>query len=117
MNRCECDKCGACCNGSLIVEIEGIDLLREPRLIESDPHWQGQNIDIVLRELQGEFGKAVIIACGRPCAFLNAENHCSIYPTRPNACVGMEAGDEQCQNARERAGLPRLEPYKVGDLE
>lgn len=110
MPRYECDKCGACCRGTLIVEADEIDLLREPRLIESDPHWQGRTAEAVLHELQSEFGKAIIIACSRPCKFLAADNQCGIYPTRPNACVGMQAGDEQCQGAREAAGLPPLEP-------
>jgi Fe-S-cluster containining protein len=66
----------------------------------------------VLHELQTEFGKAIIIACSRPCAFLGPDNLCSIYPTRPNCCVGMQAGDEQCQEARAALGLPPLEPMK-----
>lgn len=109
MPRYECDRCGACCKGTLIVECEDLDVLREPRLIEADPHWEGANVDRVLHELRTDM-KVVIIACGRPCPFLGAENLCTIYPTRPNSCVGMEAGDEQCQEARAAEGLPPLEP-------
>ena len=29
-------------------------------------------------------------------------NGCSIYPMCPNCCVGLQAGDEQCQDARPR---------------
>jgi Fe-S-cluster containining protein len=110
MTRYECDKCGACCQGNLIVEADDLDLMREPRLIESDPHWRGRTTEAVLHELQLEFGKAILIACGRACAFLGADNLCSIYPTRPNVCVGMQAGDQQCQEARAAENLPPLRP-------
>lgn len=109
MPHFECDKCGACCSGTLIVEAEELDLLREPRLIESDPHWGGRTAEAVLHELQSEYGRAIILACGRRCTFLGADNRCAIYPTRPNVCVAMQAGDEQCQTAREAAGLPPLQ--------
>ncbi|MCH7725096.1 MAG: YkgJ family cysteine cluster protein [Planctomycetes bacterium] len=110
MPKYECDQCGACCK-HLIVEADDLDLLREPRLIESDPHWAGKMSDRVLTELQNDFGKALVIACGanRPCTFLGADDRCSIYPTRPNACVAFEAGDEQCQEARRAQGLPSLQ--------
>jgi Fe-S-cluster containining protein len=107
--RYQCDKCGACCKGSLIVEAEELDVLREPRIIEADPHHQGKTLEQMIREIREEW-KAVVIACSRPCPFLGADNLCQIYPTRPNACVGMEAGDEQCQMARVAAGLTPLEP-------
>ena len=112
MPRYECDQCGACCKGYLIVEADDLDVSREPRLIQADPHYAAKPLDQVLHELQTDFGRALIIACGtdRPCSFLGADNKCTIYPTRPNACVAMEAGDEQCQLARGQAGLPPLEP-------
>jgi hypothetical protein len=31
-----------------------------------------------------------------------------IYPTRPNACVAMQAGEEQCEQARIEMGLQKL---------
>ena len=91
------------------MECEELDVLREPRLIESDPYHRGKTVDQVLREIRTEW-KVVTIACSRPCAFLSPNNLCQIYPTRPNACVGMEAWDEQCQMARESVGLPPLLP-------
>jgi Fe-S-cluster containining protein len=103
----ECDNCGACCKGHLIVECEDLDILREPRLIDADPHHAGKTVDEILQGYQ--HGMAVILAITKPCSFL-AENKCSIYPTRPNCCVGMMAGDEQCQEAREAEGLPPLLP-------
>ncbi len=112
MAKYECDCCGACCKGHLIVEADELDLLREPRLIESDPYWAMKSHSQAFAELQGDVGKALIIACGaeRPCKFLGADDRCTIYPTRPNDCVAMQAGDEQCQMAREAAGLPPLLP-------
>jgi Fe-S-cluster containining protein len=105
----ECDKCGACCKGILIVETDDLDILREPRLIDADPHHRGKSVAQVVSEIRNEM-KAVVIACGHSCSFLAADNRCTIYPTRPNVCVAFEAGDEQCQEARAAHGLPPLLP-------
>ena len=105
----DCDQCGACCKGHLIVECDSLDVLREPRLIDVDRHHAGKPVRAVVREIDQEM-KAVIIACGNQCAFLGEDKLCSIYPTRPNCCVGLQAGDEQCQAAREAEGLPPLLP-------
>jgi len=80
MPRYECDKCGACCKGSLIVEADDLDVLREPRIIDADRHHRGKSVRQMVHEIQTEW-KAVILACGQPCPFLNAENNCTIYPT------------------------------------
>jgi len=113
MPEYECDKCGACCQGYLIVEADELDVLREPRLIDADPKRSGQSYDQVLADL-AEPGRCLLIAVNRPCTLLDAENRCSIHPTRPNACVAMQAGDEQCRMARQSAGLPSLEPTSSG---
>lgn len=105
----ECDKCGACCQGIPFVETDDLDVLREPQLIDADPHHRGKAVAQIVEEIRTQ-GKAVIIALGLPCMFLGVDNQCTIYPTRPNCCVGLEAGDEQCQEARLRAGLEPLEP-------
>lgn len=94
-----CDQCAACCKGHLLVECDDLDILREPRLIEVDRHHAGKPMHEVVRGIRTE-RKAVILSS--PCPFL-AENRYSIYPTRPNCCVGMDAGDEQCQ----RRELPK----------
>jgi Fe-S-cluster containining protein len=107
--RYECDKCGACCKGSLIIEADDLDVLREPRLIDADRHHAGKSVDQMVHEIQTEW-KAILLACGSPCLFLGTDNRCSIYPTRPNVCVGMQAGDEQCQEARAAVCLPPLLP-------
>ena len=111
MPQYTCDLCGACCRGSLIVEAETIDVMREPRLVEADPHYRGKRLSVVLQLLEEE-RRCLVIGAGsaRSCPFLGMDNCCSIYPTRPNCCVGLQAGDEQCQDARRAAGLAPLEP-------
>lgn len=109
MLRYECDKCGACCKGGLIVEADDLDVLREPRLINADPHHADKSVEQLVMEIQTDM-KVILLACGSRCAFLGADNACTIYPTRPNACVGMQAGDEQCQTARAEQGLAPLLP-------
>lgn len=111
MPKFECDKCGACCKGSLIVEVEDLDVIREPRLIDADAHHADTPVDQMVREMREEW-KGVIIACGKPCSFLGQDNQCTIYPTRPNCCVALQAGDEQCQDARAAAGLQPLLPIQ-----
>lgn len=109
MPRYECDQCGACCAGTLIVEADILDVLREPRLIEADPHWTGKPLLQVLDALD-EPGRCVLLAASRPCRFLGPDERCTIYPTRPNDCVALQAGDEQCQSARQERGLLPLLP-------
>lgn len=81
----------------------------KPRIIDADPHHRGTPVAKMVQEIQSEW-KAVILACGRPCTFLTEENRCAVYATRPNCCVGLQAGDEQCQAARKAEGIPPLEP-------
>ena len=108
----ECDLCGACCKGSLIVEADDLDVLREPRLIDVDRHHRGKSVEQMVHEIQTEW-MAIILACGSECPFLGQDNRCGIYPTRPNCCVGLQAGDEQCQEARAEQGLPPLQPLAI----
>lgn len=110
MPEYECDKCGACCKGNLIVEADEIDVLREPRLIEADRYYAPLGVPKTLELLRTDAGRALTISCGQACKFLGQENLCSIHPTRPNVCVGFQAGDEQCQEARAAEGLPPLLP-------
>ena len=108
--RYQCDTCGACCR-QLIVEVWEVDLLREPRLREAC---------ITLFKTEGDDEEpdapAALLACGsgHPCRMLGEDNRCAIYPTRPTCCVAFEAGSEQCQDARRRAGLPLLAPVAEG---
>lgn len=115
MDIYQCDRCGACCQGHLIVEADDLDVLREPRLIDADRHHAGQSVERVVHAIRHNW-QAIHLAGGQPCGFLGQDQLCSIYPTRPNCCVAMEAGDEQCQFAREAAGLPRLSPVELYDI-
>ena len=97
----ECDGCGECCRHKLVDVFEE-DILREPRVgAQMSP----------LREpgLDGEIG---YLNCGSggKCFFLDGENRCGIYPTRPVVCVLFPAGSDACQEVRQAAGLPPLEP-------
>jgi len=106
----ECDSCGACCKGHLLVEVSDLDVLREPHLATADiGDWTKEMCyQTLMAEL--EEGKVLVIAGGEPCKFLRKSgSSCAIYPTRPNICVAMQAGDEQCQEARQVEGLPPLE--------
>ena len=108
--RYECDQCGACCQGHLIVEAGLLDALREPRLLDADPQYAALPQHQALVLLEDEW-RCLIVAGGatRSCPFLGEEKRCSIYPTRPNVCVAFQAGDEQCQQAREAGGLTPLQ--------
>ncbi len=89
MTQYECDGCGACCEGHLIVEADLLDLLREPRLLEADRN-PNQSLGDVRAKLE-EPGRCLILAASRPCLFLDGDKRCSIYSTRPNDCVDMQA--------------------------
>lgn len=99
----ECDRCGACCGGTLIVEAYYLDAIREPRLLDADVCGRSTTMD----ELSDET-RCIVLAANDACRFLVADGRCGIYPTRPNVCVSMEAGDEQCREARGQFGLPPL---------
>ena len=99
--RYECDGCGECCRRKLVDVFEE-DVLREPRVGEQMSPLREPGLD-------GEIG---YLNCGSggSCFFLDGENRCSIYPTRPVVCVLFPAGSDQCQEVRREAGLPLLEP-------
>ena len=106
----ECDQCGACCKGHLIVEAYDLDVLREQHLAAADITERTRELsyDALMADLEQD-GRCLVIAGGEDeCKFLRGNNTCSIYPTRPNVCVAMRAGDEQCQEARAAEGFPPL---------
>jgi len=112
MVRYDCDKCGSCCQGNLLVEVYDLDVCREPRLAAADVgRWTREMaMQAVMEELEQE-GSCLIIAGGETaCPFLRDDKKCEIYPTRPNVCVGMQAGEEQCQQARKAEGLAPIPP-------
>lgn len=99
----ECDCCGACCRGTLIVEAYWLDALREPRILGADVTGRHAPLDDLLDET-----RCILLAANAPCPFLGDDRRCTIYCTRPNDCVGMQADDEQCQEARRACGLGPL---------
>lgn len=102
----QCDGCGACCRSKL-VDVYEVDTLRDPRIAEQMMPLREPGFD-------GEIGYLNCISnCG--CTFLDDESCCSIYPTRPIACVAFEAGDEDCQQCRRDAGILPLEPIVDAD--
>ena len=107
--RPSCDQCGACCKGHLIVEAYELDVLREQHLATADiGEWtRDMTYETLIAALEQE-GRCLVIVGGDECKFLRGDNTCAIYPTRPNVCVGLQAGDEQCQEARIAEGLPPL---------
>ena len=100
----KCDECGACCSGALIVEIYHLDILREPLLLYHTKLMDGNGKIKCDDDMQKEY----LLAASTPCAMLGCDNRCKIYPTRPTVCVSMQAGDSQCQTARQVKGLPYL---------
>lgn len=99
----DCDGCGLCCD-KLIIEIQHIDVVREPKLL---PIVRLQNPD---RPRNSLWENEYTLACGHrmPCGMLTDDKKCSIYPTRPNVCISFEVGSEQCTTLREDYGLPPL---------
>ena len=100
----ECDGCGACCR-SKFVDVFEEDILREPRVGEQMTPLREPGLD-------GEIG---YLNCGSggACTFLDSENRCRIYPTRPVVCVLFPAGSDPCQEVRQAAGLPLLKPKSM----
>lgn len=104
MSKYKCDECGACCSGALIVEIQQLDVVREPKLLDRAKLMDGNG----KIEYESDWEKVYLLAASNPCPLLGPDCRCTIYPTRPNVCVAMEAGDSQCQLARHARGLPYL---------
>jgi Fe-S-cluster containining protein len=88
-----CRKCGACCR-ELILEVSGLDVLREPlwrKFIE--PYW---GVDYFGWRDNPEDVVFKVVSPG-PCPFLDADRLCAIYRQRPDMCVRFRAGlDERC---------------------
>lgn len=121
LKKFECDKCGACCRFP-IIEIDYFDIIREPRMREvTKPFKVPDGQQFVDNETDepienpDPYMAGAMLACGtiHPCPFVGADNLCGIYPTRPNCCVGFEAGTRLCQESREAHGLPPLLPVEV----
>jgi len=106
----QCEQCAACCKGHLIVEAYDLDVLREPHLAAADiGDWTREmSYQTLMAELE-QHGKCLVIAAGQECKFLRGNNTCAVYPTRPNVCVAMKPGSEECQQTRRAERLPPLQ--------
>jgi Fe-S-cluster containining protein len=99
----ECDGCGACCRTFPIFASDD-DALGEPRIAAEG------------RRLPEQFAagtwhyRLFPLPFLDACAFLGEGDRCTIYQTRPQTCRTFAAGGEQCQQARQRQGLPLLGP-------
>jgi len=98
-----CKDCGLCCK-TMIIEIDHIDVVREPRLLPVVTLLDGNG----RIKYDSDWEKQYSLACGG-CQLLSEDNRCTIYPTRPNCCVAFECGGERCQELREEHGLPPIE--------
>jgi Fe-S-cluster containining protein len=123
----ECDMCGACCR-MLIIEVEHLDVLREPKIRDVVPPFKVHE-GMVIEDCEGNVldpaddpyyaGAALLVEKNGhyQCPFVQDDNKCAVYASRPNCCVAFQAGSQQCQEVRESAGLPRLEPTRRMKLE
>lgn len=102
-----CFECGLCCT-QLIIEIEHLDVVREPALLEHATLLDGHGTI----QYDDEWDKVYGLAAGfcRPCPMLTTTKQCAIYPTRPNCCVSFEVGGAKCNELRVAASLPSVPP-------
>lgn len=111
--KSDCQQCGSCCKGFLIVEADYVDVLRCPLILER----YADESQPTLAELEAdEDSKCILLTCGleHPCQFLD-DNKCAIYLMRPNTCVYMQAGSIQCANSRKMHGLKPVRARKKTD--
>src|SRR4051812_47082011 len=99
----ECDGCGACCKTFPIFASES-DARREPRLRS-----EAGLLPASLRAPGWKY-RLYPLPFLQACCFLDSDDRCTIYDTRPGVCRRFAAGSEQCQQARERQGLSVLAP-------
>ena len=100
-NDFECDCCGACCRTYPILVSIG-DALREPRIVSEAlelPVWQ--------KHSEWEY-KLHPLPFIDSCPFLESNNMCAVYSTRPDPCRRFSAGTPECAEARQRIGLAPL---------
>ncbi len=105
----ECDGCGACCR-TWPVLVSDEDAAREVRItIEGrtlpehlgTPYWRYQLFPLPFHE---------------SCCFLDDNQRCAIYATRPRVCRDFTAGSDRCQEARRIQGIPPLLPGPTATL-
>lgn len=101
----ECDQCGACCRHS-IIEVDHLDVLREPLIAERGTHMDG-NGKVCFEDSSWSLNRHDE-SKSFACVFLGDDNRCGIYGARPSVCVEFQAGSGKCQERRASAGLPPL---------
>ncbi len=100
MSRSEydCENCGACCRCFPIFASES-DAEREPAIRREtrklEPHLSTEDKAYQMHPLPFHTS----------CAFLQKDQLCRIYETRPEVCRRFEAGSAQCIEARARMGV------------
>jgi len=92
-----CLKCGSCCR-ELILEIEHLDIVREPKLLEYATLLDGHGQITYDSDWEKEY------MLPAPCPFL-VDNQCSIYPTRPNICVGFDPDGDEKEKCKGKQGV------------
>lgn len=97
----ECDGCAACCR-TFPIFVSHEDAARELRIAA-----EGRLLPLHLAAPQWDY-QLFPLPFHQACCFLNEENRCTIYASRPDVCRRFAAGSPQCQEARADAGLPRL---------
>lgn len=99
----DCTRCGACCR-CFPIFASAADAAREPRIVrearEREAHLQTPEQAYQLFPLPFL----------EQCAFLQPDQLCQIYHTRPAVCRRFEAGSAQCIEARQRVGVANAEP-------
>jgi Fe-S-cluster containining protein len=102
MRTYECDCCGACCQTFPIFASDA-DAQREPRIAD-----EGRRLPPSLMSDQWHY-RLFPLPFLDACCFLGDDKRCTVYATRPDVCRRFTAGEDQCQAARQRRGLPPLE--------
>ncbi|QVL30913.1 YkgJ family cysteine cluster protein [Telmatocola sphagniphila] len=103
----ECDLCGAGCR-VFPIYASVADAVREPRIASearcreawlASPEQRYQIYPLPFLET---------------CSFLQADNRCEIYSTRPDVCRRFQPVGTQCPEARQKMQLPLLKPSERG---
>lgn len=100
----DCDNCGECCRHAIVWGTI-IDTMREPRIRTETRRVQ---IDGVAED-RWLLNRDPDHNGDCPCVFHDGDK-CGIYNSRPNVCAGFAAGSKDCQELRQAAGLPPLQP-------
>lgn len=86
--------CGACCVVNVAISLpEGITIVQELKRLPAA--WlarQRERLDELWREVRGLDDEDRIIT-RRPCAFLDEDGNCGIYPVRPLLCRSVTSTD------------------------